>query len=121
MATDVHTLRVASGAFVPLWLCAIICMGASRLLVSVRMLWSHALLQLPYPPQMHRHLVKSLHVLCTAMLVQPAFTLLFRFLLCMAFVPAAVSLCSLPFINHVPYVQLSEASSQRQLCSTGDA
>lgn len=42
-----------------------------------------------------------------------------RFLLCMAFIPAGVALCSIPFLNHVPFVQQSEVSGHPQVCTTG--
>lgn len=42
-----------------------------------------------------------------------------RFLLYLAFMPALVGLCSIPFVNNVPYTQKSELSTQPQLCTSG--
>ena len=42
-----------------------------------------------------------------------------RFLLYLAFIPALVGLCSIPFVNNVPYTQKSELSTQPQLCTSG--
>lgn len=42
-----------------------------------------------------------------------------RFLLYLAFMPALVGLCSMPFVNNVPYTQKSELSTQPQLCTSG--
>ncbi|KAL3138776.1 hypothetical protein ABBQ32_005620 [Trebouxia sp. C0010 RCD-2024] len=42
-----------------------------------------------------------------------------RFLLYLAFIPALVGLCSLPFVNFVPYTQKSEMCSEPKICTTG--
>ncbi|DBA83628.1 hypothetical protein WJX77_000101 [Trebouxia sp. C0004] len=41
------------------------------------------------------------------------------YLLYLAFIPAIVVMCSIPFINFVPYTQKSELSTQPQFCTTG--
>lgn len=49
----------------------------------------------------------------------PISVLLCRFLLYLAFIPAFVGLCSLPFVNFVPYTQKSELDTQSHFCTTG--
>ena len=42
-----------------------------------------------------------------------------RYLLYLAFIPAIVVMCSIPFVNFVPYTQKSELSTRPQFCTTG--
>ncbi len=42
-----------------------------------------------------------------------------RYLLYLAFIPAIVVICSIPFVNFVPHTQKSELSTQPQFCTTG--
>lgn len=41
------------------------------------------------------------------------------YLLYLAFIPAIVVMCSIPFVNFVPYTQKSELSTRPQFCTTG--
>ncbi|DBA71966.1 TPA: hypothetical protein ACH3X2_010713 [Trebouxia sp. C0005] len=41
------------------------------------------------------------------------------YLLYLAFIPAIVVMCSIPFVNFVPYTQKSELATRPQFCTTG--
>ena len=42
-----------------------------------------------------------------------------RYLLYLAFIPAIVVMCSIPFVNFVPFTQKSEMATKPQFCTTG--